>query len=67
LGDNARLDSLGFAPFGQVTEGMDVVDKLHNGYGDGADQAAGPHRRRGERVPREDLSALDAIKKATIE
>ena len=31
FGDNARLDADGFAPFGQVTEGMDVVDKLTQG------------------------------------
>ena len=27
-GDNANLDPQGFAPFGQVIAGMDVVDKL---------------------------------------
>jgi peptidyl-prolyl cis-trans isomerase A (cyclophilin A) len=35
LADNSRLDARGFAPFGRVTEGMDVVDKLYAGYGDG--------------------------------
>jgi peptidyl-prolyl cis-trans isomerase A (cyclophilin A) len=36
LGDNsARNDSEpAFAPFGQVTEGMDVVEKLYGGYGE---------------------------------
>ena len=29
--DNASLDKQGFAPFGQVVEGMDVVDKLNAG------------------------------------
>ncbi|HEY4357315.1 MAG TPA: peptidylprolyl isomerase [Acidobacteriaceae bacterium] len=35
-GDNsARNDSeAAFAPFGQVVEGMDVVDKLYGGYGE---------------------------------
>jgi len=34
LGNNAQLDSKGFAPFGSVTKGMNVVDKLYGGYGD---------------------------------
>jgi peptidyl-prolyl cis-trans isomerase A (cyclophilin A) len=31
-GDNGRLDGMGFAPFGEVIEGMDVVDKIYSGY-----------------------------------
>jgi cyclophilin family peptidyl-prolyl cis-trans isomerase len=34
LADNARLDKDGFAPFGRVVAGMDVVDKLYDGYGE---------------------------------
>jgi peptidyl-prolyl cis-trans isomerase A (cyclophilin A) len=30
--DNTRLDGMGFAPFGTVVEGMDVVDKIFPGY-----------------------------------
>jgi len=30
--DNARLDGMGFASFGTVVEGMDVVDKIYPGY-----------------------------------
>ena len=33
-GDNASLDKQGFSPFGEVTTGMDVVEKLYNGYGE---------------------------------
>jgi len=33
-GDNTSLDKQGFSPFGEVTTGMDVVDKLYNGYGE---------------------------------
>lgn len=36
--DNARLDAMGFAPFGTVVEGMDVVDKIYSGYGESPQQ-----------------------------
>jgi len=31
--DNSYLDADGFAPFGQVVSGMEVVEKLYSGYG----------------------------------
>ena len=34
FGDNGRLDGMGFAPFGEVIEGMDMVDKIYAGYGE---------------------------------
>jgi peptidyl-prolyl cis-trans isomerase A (cyclophilin A) len=39
LGENARLDSMGFSAFGQITTGMDVVQKIFSGYGESPDQA----------------------------
>jgi peptidyl-prolyl cis-trans isomerase A (cyclophilin A) len=36
--DNAGLDSQGFAPFGQVTSGMDVVDKITSQHGESPNQ-----------------------------
>jgi cyclophilin family peptidyl-prolyl cis-trans isomerase len=36
LADNSRLDAQGFAPIGRVTSGMEVVDRLYAGYGEGA-------------------------------
>ncbi len=32
--DQLQQDAQGFAPFGKVVEGMDVVDKLYSGYGE---------------------------------
>ena len=39
FGENAALDSQGFAAFGKVTTGMDVVQKIYSGYGESPDQA----------------------------
>lgn len=36
LRDNARLDAMGFSPIGEVVRGIDAVDALYTGYGDGA-------------------------------
>ena len=36
LADNSRLDAQGFAPIGRVTSGMEVVDRLYGGYGEGS-------------------------------
>jgi cyclophilin family peptidyl-prolyl cis-trans isomerase len=36
LADNSRLDAQGFAPIGRVTSGMEVVDRLYAGYGEGS-------------------------------
>src|SRR6266481_2360468 len=44
--DNNRLDSDGFTPFGEVVEGMAVVDALYGGYGEGAPQGRGPDQMR---------------------
>ena len=46
FGDNASLDGQGFAPFGQVISGMDVVDALNAEYGEGAPRGRGPDQGR---------------------
>lgn len=69
--DNSTLDKSGFAPFGQVTSGMDVVDKLYSGYGEGAPSGKGPEQGKvqmeGNAYLTKDFPKLDYIKKATIE
>jgi peptidyl-prolyl cis-trans isomerase A (cyclophilin A) len=39
LGNNARLDTMRFAPFAMVISGMDVVDQLNAEYAEAPDQA----------------------------
>src|SRR4051812_6690927 len=46
FGDNARLDGMGFAAFGQVSTGMNVVDQLYADYGEGAPSGRGPNQGR---------------------
>ena len=71
FGDNARLDSQGFSPFGQVVSGMDVVDKLNAEYGEGAPRGRGPDQSRmqteGNAYLAKDFPRMDFVKKATIE
>ena len=63
-GDNARLDKLGFAPFGRVVEGMDVVLKINPQYREEPDQAQ--IEKVGNTYLNRDFPALDFIKTATI-
>ena len=69
--DNAGLDSQGFSPFGQVVQGMDVVDRLNAEYGEGAPRGRGPDQGRlqqeGNAYLQKDFARMDFIKKATIE
>jgi cyclophilin family peptidyl-prolyl cis-trans isomerase len=71
LADNARLDKDGFAPFGRVVSGMDVVDKLYDGYGEesgggmrGGKQA--PLLRGGNRYLDKRYPKLDRIIRASV-
>jgi peptidyl-prolyl cis-trans isomerase A (cyclophilin A) len=64
--DNAGLDRQGFAPFGEVTSGMDVVNKLYSGYGE-KPNAGNAYLMKGNAYVTKDFPKLDYIKKATIE
>ena len=70
FGDNSRLDSDGFSPFGRVVEGMEVVDQLHAGYGEGAPRGRGPAQAdlqsRGNAYLEESFPDLDYVVKATV-
>ncbi len=63
-GNNAQLDRMGFAPFGQVTSGMDVVKKIHSGYGESPDQ--GSITALGKAYLDKNFPKLDRITSATI-
>jgi len=69
--DNSNLDSQGFTSFGEVTDGMDVVDKLYSGYGDMQEQGGrGPSVSKfeveGNAYLTKNFSQLDSIKTAKI-
>ncbi len=70
LVDNANLDGMGFAPFGQVVSGTQVVDSLYAGYGEGAPRGQGPLQGRiqdeGNAYLMRDFPQLDFVKEATI-
>jgi peptidyl-prolyl cis-trans isomerase A (cyclophilin A) len=64
LRSNQHLDSDGFAPFGQVVEGMEVVDKIYSGHGEQPDQQA--ITARGNAYLKANFPKLDYIKTARI-
>ena len=71
FGDNSQLDKMGFAPFGRVVSGMNVVDAINAEYGEGAPRGRGPDQSRiqneGNAYLSKDFPRMDYIKKATIE
>lgn len=67
---NGFLDNQGFSPIGRVVEGMDVVDKLYAGYGEGAPAGKGPSQAKiqlqGNAYLTEKYPKLSYFRKATI-
>ena len=70
LEDNSQLDSMGFAPFGQVVEGMKVVERLYSSYGDMPPRGSGPDPQqismRGNEYLEQRFPRLDYIKTAQV-
>lgn len=69
-GDNSPLDAQGFSPFGIVVSGMEVVDALHAGYGEGAPRGTGPSQGRlqaeGNAYLESEFPELDYVVQASI-
>jgi peptidyl-prolyl cis-trans isomerase A (cyclophilin A) len=69
-GDNSRLDSMGFTPFGKVVTGMKVVDAIEGVYGEGAPQGRGPAQegiqQQGNAYLKAQFPKLDYVKRAII-
>jgi peptidyl-prolyl cis-trans isomerase A (cyclophilin A) len=71
LRDNAMLDGMGFSPFGEVSEGKEIVDQIYSGYGDMQEQGGGgPSQARvqmeGKPYLDKNFPKLDSIKSASI-
>ena len=64
LKDNAFLDAQRFAPFGEVTQGMNIVEKINAEYGEKPDQ--GSITSQGNAYLTKAFPKLDYIKAATI-
>jgi peptidyl-prolyl cis-trans isomerase A (cyclophilin A) len=64
LGNNAQLDDMDFAPFGEVVEGFDVVKGITSEYGQRPDQ--GKIRQLGNQYLEKEFPNMDYVKRATI-
>jgi peptidyl-prolyl cis-trans isomerase A (cyclophilin A) len=69
--DNAFLDGQGFAPFGEVVEGMEVLDNLWRSYGDAPPRGRGPDQGRieaeGEAYLAREFPRLERVLRARVE
>lgn len=67
---NGFLDKQGFSPFGEVIEGMDVVDRFYAGYGEGAPSGKGPNQgiiqQKGNEYLESQFPKLTYISKASL-
>jgi peptidyl-prolyl cis-trans isomerase A (cyclophilin A) len=69
-GNNANLDGMGFAPIGEVVDGMAVVDSLYANYGEGAPDGSGPDQMKiaseGNPYLAREFPRLDFIRRARV-
>lgn len=65
LGDNSSLDSRGFAPFGRIVSGMNIVTALNGEYDERPQQ--GRIQMEGNAYLTKEFPRMDFVKKATIE
>ena len=70
LKDNSSLDGQAFSPFGEVVEGMDIVEALYSEYGDGPPRGEGVYQAmaiaRGDEYLNEEFPLLDRIERAVL-
>ena len=70
LVDNPNLDGMGFAPFGQIVQGLDVLDKINSEYGEGFPRGRGPDQMRiqaqGNEYLKKDFPNLDYLKSVEV-
>ncbi len=69
--NNSDLDALGFSPFGEVVEGMDVVVAFYSEYGDGPPRGDGVYQAQahasGEEYFAAEFPELDRVLRAWID
>ena len=65
LKDNEFLDGQGFPPIGRIVEGVEVLDTIYSGYGEGRPVGNGPHFKliytQGNAYLKRDFPKLDYI------
>ncbi len=66
LGDNGRLDSMGFTPFGKVIEGMEIVEKINTEYGENHRRVQMRFQAEGNAYIKEEFPKIDFIKSVSL-
>lgn len=66
LGNNSNLDDMGFTPFGQVTKGLSVIDKINTEYGENRSGVQGNFTAKGNDYIKKQFPRIDFIKSITL-